>query len=86
MVARRKRKVKGKNTQTLQKLVDKVILAYYNVSIQNKKGGMVVRSETARIKLKGYKKFMKRIRNIRKETEKLNRTIERAVELRKELF
>lgn len=53
--------------------------------IQNKKGGMVVRSETARIKLKGYKKFMKRIRNIRKETEKLNRTIERAVELRKEL-
>ena len=86
MVARRKRKVKGKNTQTLQKLVDKVILAYYNVSIQNKKGGMVVRSETAGIKLKGYKKFMKRIRNIRKETEKLNRTIERAVELRKELF
>ena len=64
----------------------KVHRVYYNVHTENKKGGMVVRSETARIKLKGYKKFMKRIRNIRKETEKLNRTIERAVELRKELF
>ena len=44
-----------------------------------------MKTQTSKIKLKGYKKFMRRIRNIRKETEKLNRTIERAVELRKEL-
>lgn len=46
----------------------------------------ILETQTAKIKLKGYKKFMRRIRNIRKETEKLNRTIERAVELRKELL
>ena len=46
----------------------------------------ILKTQTAKVKLKGYKKFMRRIRNIRKETEKLNRTIERAVELRKELL
>lgn len=51
---------------------------------KERKGNL--KTQTAKIKLKGYKKFMRRIRNIRKETEKLNRTIERAVELRKELL
>ena len=46
----------------------------------------ILKTQTAKVKLKGYKKFMRRIRNIRKETEKLNRTIERAAELRKELL
>lgn len=42
-----------------------------------------MKTQTAKIKLKGYKKFMRRIRNIRKETEKLNRAMERTVKLRK---
>lgn len=40
---------------------------------------------TAKVKIKGYKKFMKRIRKIRKELIKFNRELERSVELEKKL-
>lgn len=35
------------------------------------------------VTIKGYKKFMKRIRKMRREIEKLNKTMERTVELKK---
>lgn len=40
---------------------------------------------TAKVKIRGYKKFMKRIRKIRKELIKFNRELERSVELEKKL-
>lgn len=39
----------------------------------------------AEVKIRGYKKFMKRIRKIRKELIKFNRELERSVELEKKL-
>lgn len=36
----------------------------------------------AHIKVKGYKKFVKRIKKMRMELEKLNRTMERTAELK----
>lgn len=39
----------------------------------------------AKVKIRGYKKFIKRIRNIRKELIKFNRELERSVELEKKL-
>ena len=41
---------------------------------------------TAKIKIKGYKKFMKRIGKMKKEVHQLNRSLEKAVELKAKLF
>ena len=40
---------------------------------------------TAKVKIKGYKKFMKRIGKMRKEVHQLSRSLEKAVELKKKL-
>lgn len=47
---------------------------------QNKK------KQSIRIRIKGYKKFMKRIRKMRKESIKLNRALQKSVELKERLF
>lgn len=41
---------------------------------------------TAKVKIKGYKKFKKRIRKMRKEVNQLNGSLEKAVELKTKLF
>lgn len=38
-----------------------------------------------KIKLKGYKKSMRRIRKMHKEAKRLNKTLERTVELKKRM-
>lgn len=43
-------------------------------------------TSTAKIKIKGYKKFMKRIRKMRKEVNQLNGYLEKTVELKTKLF
>lgn len=43
---------------------------------------MEMKAVKAHIKVKGYKKFVKRIKKMRMELEKLNRTMERAAELK----
>mgnify|MGYP005764504831 CR=1 FL=1 len=39
-----------------------------------------------KVKIKGYKKFMKRIGKMKKEVHQLNRSLEKAVELKAKLF
>lgn len=39
-------------------------------------------SHSETVKIKGYKKFMKRVKRMRKETEKLNKLLEKTVELK----
>lgn len=41
---------------------------------------------TAKIKIKGYKKFMRKVRKMKKEVKKLNREMRQSVELKKKLF
>ena len=40
------------------------------------------RPYSAMVKIKGYKKFMKRVKRMRKETEKLNKSLGKTVELK----
>ena len=41
---------------------------------------------TAKVKIKGYKKFMKRIEKMRKEVNQLNSSLEKTAELKTKLF
>ncbi len=43
-------------------------------------------TSTAKVKIKGYKKFVKRIRKMRKEVNQLNGLLEKTVELKTKLF
>lgn len=43
-------------------------------------------TSTAKVKIKGYKKFVKRIRKMRKEVNQLNGSLEKTVELKTKLF
>lgn len=43
-------------------------------------------TSTAKVKIKGYKKFVKRIRKMRKEVNQLNGLLEKTVELKRKLF
>lgn len=45
-----------------------------------------MKTKKASIKLKGYKKFVKRIRRIHKEINQLNRELKKSVELKERLF
>lgn len=40
----------------------------------------------ASVKIKGYKKFRKRVRRLQEDTKQLNRELEKAVELKEKLF
>ena len=42
-------------------------------------------TSTAKIKIKGYKKFVKRIRKMRKEVNQLNDSLEKTDELKEKL-
>ena len=43
-------------------------------------------SSTAKVKIKGYKKFMKRVSKMRKEVNQLNSSLEKTAELKAKLF
>ena len=43
-------------------------------------------TSTAKVKIKGYKKFVKRIRKMRKEVNQLNGSLEKTAELKIKLF
>lgn len=43
-------------------------------------------TSTAKVKIKGYKKFVKRIRKMRKEVNQLNSSLEKTAELKTKLF
>ena len=43
-------------------------------------------ASTKKVKIKGYKKFMKRIRKMQKEVNQLNRSLEKAAELKVKLL
>ena len=43
-------------------------------------------TSTAKVKIKGYKKFVKRIRKMRKEVNQLNSSMEKTAELKTKLF
>ena len=43
-------------------------------------------TSTAKVKIKGYKKFVKRITKMRKEVNPLNALVEKTVELKTKLF
>lgn len=43
-------------------------------------------TSTAKVKIKGYKKFVKRIRKMRKEVNQLNSSLEKTDELKTKLF
>lgn len=42
-------------------------------------------TSTAKVKIKGYKKFVKRIRKMRKEVNQLNDSLEKTDELKEKL-
>ena len=43
-------------------------------------------TSTVKVKIKGYKKFVKRIRKMRKEVNQLNSSMEKTAELKTKLF
>ena len=43
-------------------------------------------TSTAKVKIKGYKKFVKGIRKMRKEVNQLNSSMEKTAELKTKLF
>ena len=43
-------------------------------------------TSTAKVKIKGYKKFVKRIRKMKKEVNQLNGSLEKTAELKTKLF
>lgn len=43
-------------------------------------------TSTAKVKIKGYKKFVKRIRKMRKEVNQLNSSLEKTDELKTKLL
>lgn len=47
---------------------------------------MKEKTPTVTVKIKGYKKFCRKVREMREEIEQLNASLEKTVELKEKLF